>query len=915
MPDSLISMMHPPLARLQKAFLSLLSLSLIGSLQSSASAQTPMPLNWQFSPASGPMGVAFSPDGKLWAVKDSDGICLYSAATQLPYREISSSSGSVSDFRISPDSQKLAIETLSSTFAIRVEIWDITTGTYEGSILPSAQNSMTMAYSPDGKTLAIGGSNQNKTTKAYTGVLELWNAVSRTRTAILKTKATGIASVAYSQDGKFLAEAGSDGKTSSLELWNTKTKLLAKDLSLPELTSLDSVVFPPSGKTVVASGESSTTSTLNTWNLSDWNRTWTNGPNGNLFFLSPDGVQSVQYEVQSENYANRYSQATTANLYGTALQGKVRSWNVGWNGNGVSFSPDGKKIALIGTEYQWFGTGMSGAYEAADSFLIISDLTNSQADIHLTLNAYSNWWGGVFWQTPLFSPSGKLVLGGGANYGNANSATQLPTVNVWNAKDGSLSATRPAQGAGSFTAAFTPDEKMIALSAVNSLPNAVQFWSTKSNTLVNTITTDLKTGVIAFSPNSPVIAISGTSASGAGLVELWDYSANKLLQTLNTAANNGIGGLAYSTDGKQLSVAGSSLVSLNSWPPNGVAELWNPSNGKLIFELPTQETTVYGVTFSPDGKALVASGNLNSHGSFSGRVEIWSTATGKLTKNLLIEPGTLQVNSTQFSPNGKTLFAMTYGGTAPVQLFDTVIYQPIGYLTTNTNLADTSTSTLSPDGTQWAVASEILGLRVFKVPTPASEPIKSITFSPEKVVEGVSTTATVTLSKPAPAGGLTVEVELPANIAQAYTYPSAVFIAEGANSGLFEISGGGTGLDGTVNVTAMSGNYSLTRSFTVLPPTIESFTLSGATVVGGSTVTGTIRLINSSPVTTQIVWFASSNPDIAVPPSFAQFNPSTTTASFSIATNKVTAIQHVTLTAKIGSSTRTVTLKITPPKK
>jgi WD40 repeat protein len=106
----------------------------------------------------------------------------------------------------SPDGKTLAVGSGDSNS--RIQLWDAAalkkTGDLEGHDLEVYG----LAFSPDGKTLASGGADKT---------VRLWNVQDRKSTAVLKGHANLVLSVAFSPDGKTLASCGSDA---TVRLWD-----------------------------------------------------------------------------------------------------------------------------------------------------------------------------------------------------------------------------------------------------------------------------------------------------------------------------------------------------------------------------------------------------------------------------------------------------------------------------------------------------------------------------------------------------------------------------------------------------------------------------------------------------------------------------------------------------------------------
>ena len=158
--------------------------------------------------------LAFSPDGKWIAAGDKDGkIRLLNGQTAEPKAVLDDHMGSVMRLAFSPDGNTLASVSVDVRFGENfvasdntIKLWDVQTGKPRASVKRTKLQDFT--FSPDGKSIATVGHFEQEKDKWRSEVI-LWDA----KTGQLKrTLATDLdvpaISLAFSPDGKTLAVAG-----------------------------------------------------------------------------------------------------------------------------------------------------------------------------------------------------------------------------------------------------------------------------------------------------------------------------------------------------------------------------------------------------------------------------------------------------------------------------------------------------------------------------------------------------------------------------------------------------------------------------------------------------------------------------------------------------------------------------------
>src|SRR5437667_6825018 len=193
--------------------------------------------------------------------------------------------------------------------------------------------------------------------------------------------------------------------------------------------------------------------------------------------------------------------------------------------------------------------------------------------------------------------------------------------------------------------------------------------------------------------------------------------------------------------------------------------------------------------------------------------------------------------------------------------------------------------------------------------------LSSLALNPTSVAGGNSSTGTVTLSGPAPAGG--AQVALSSSNTAAATVPSSVTVPAGAASATFTVSTSAVTASTAVTISAAYGGVTLTASITVAPaapppPTLASLGQNPTSVTGGNSSTGTVTLSGAAPAGGAQVAHSSSNTAAVTVPSSVTVAAGATSATFTVSTSAVAAPTPVSISSASGGVTRSASLTVAP---
>ncbi len=195
----------------------------------------------------------------------------------------------------------------------------------------------------------------------------------------------------------------------------------------------------------------------------------------------------------------------------------------------------------------------------------------------------------------------------------------------------------------------------------------------------------------------------------------------------------------------------------------------------------------------------------------------------------------------------------------------------------------------------------------------ATPNLVGLTVSPLSVTAGTGASATVTLDSVAPAGG--VVVAMSSSNGSAASTASSVTVAAGSASASFPVTTGAVSIATPVTLTATFNGASRTAGILVNPataPNLTGFTVSPASVTGGTGASATVTLDNPAPSGGIVVAVSSNNSAAAWTAGSVTVAAGATSGTVSVSTGTVTAATAVTLTATFNGVSKTAAITVNP---
>ena len=486
--------------------------------------------------------------------------------------------GSLGEVHFSPDGSKLAIST-----AIGIWLHDPETGKVLELLSRShITRPYAFAYAPDGKTIASTSWDKPERMRGRSiSAVEVWDAATGEDKAILIGHPWRVNSIAYSPDGETIATTGWH-RDNTVRLWDTQTgqNIFTSRMQMPWDTF---VIFSPDATTYAAAAADNT---VHLWNGKTGKHKITLTGHTKQVSCAAYSPDSKTIATGSYDGTIRLWDATTGNHKTTLTSDKESVTSIGYSpdGNTIVCGTGDGDVQLWDTRTMKLKSTFTGHTKRAKSVIYSPDgniiaTASSDGTVRLwdaaTGQSKAILTGYMHINTAAYSPDSKTIVTG----------NQAGKVHFWNVSTGALKNTFTGDRGIIFDITYAPDGKTIAV--VSSYNDRVLLRDAKTGKhkttlehfgLIDTIFLILQNreydiNSIAYSPDGKTIVTGGDYYTvEKGTVYLWDARTG----TRKRVIFKGPGAVyttVFSKDGKR-------IIATGDW--KNKVRVWDAETGRKL---------------------------------------------------------------------------------------------------------------------------------------------------------------------------------------------------------------------------------------------------------------------------------------------------------------------------------------------
>ncbi|TMK69456.1 MAG: hypothetical protein E6G50_12290 [Actinobacteria bacterium] len=476
----------------------------------------------------------FSHDGKLIATAGSDSIVrIWNAKTGGgPIAELGQSGeGPINDVEFSPDDTWLATAEGAATIA---RVWSLKDRSAMSIFTQHLSGVASVAWTPDGRSVV----STARDAKAY-----LWSANGGFVQAAFLGHTAPVNGASFSTDGRWLVTASDDG---TARLWSSARLPPAREIA-NQRAAVNAVAFSHDGRRAISAGADGTARIL--------------GPGSRVLTLKHDKAVTAASFSTDDKTVLTGSADGTARLWRASDGTLIATMRHGASVTMAELSPSGRVAVTAGSD------GSAELWDARRGALLH----------RLSHRGPVN--------DARFSPSGKLVV----------TASDDGTAAIWRVADGKRLQTLTGHTAPVVAAVFSPYGKRIATASADDTARIFDVATGRTEQVLKGHTSDLT--AVAFSPDGSRLATSSLDDDA----RVWDVRTGNQVALLRIHQGL-VSDVAFSADGRWLATAGP-----------GAAGIWRaPKTGEWpalpLYLVRGQTKAINDLAFSPRGWRLLTGG-------------------------------------------------------------------------------------------------------------------------------------------------------------------------------------------------------------------------------------------------------------------------------------------------------------------
>jgi eukaryotic-like serine/threonine-protein kinase len=582
-------------------------------------------------------GLALSPDGQTVAGCAGGQVRLWNVNTRQLISVLDPDAGWLFSLAFSPDGRTLATAH-DNKHKYCVKLWDVATRNQIGQLDTKDTNAplIGVAFSPDGKTIVTtyGGMYQYDAKSNAVGKVVLWDTATRQEIRQLIGSRYWVYQAAFSPDGETLAASDGDG---AVNLWKVATGEMITRLS-GHNGFVEPVTFSRDGEVLAAGDQQGHV----------WLWHWRSRRVESVFRAHDLPIYTILFSPDEQRLITA-SRDHTARMWDRQTRREIARF-AGHTGGvtAAQLFPDGQTLVTSSQD------GSLKFWDTRNRFPddVLGAHTEFEVDITFTSNgrflarAERKKTNITFFATDTGAPVQVLSGQGVAASQDGKLLSLVRDSKLIFLDPVTLVETRSMEaGAPLGSLAVSPDGKLIAIRRRDSAATNVVIIDPEQHREVKVFPTpDDEWAPLLFARQGTLLLTAGKTDNAISAWDTGSWRKIGVFQGIEWSDLRSVAPISVSPDGETIAARGKV----------GFVLVWNVDRPSNPVELNTGAGGTYSLAFSPDGKTLAI-------GSIDTTLRLWNVAARQEVAAFVGHSS--YVNSTAFAPDGRTLASVSFDKT------------------------------------------------------------------------------------------------------------------------------------------------------------------------------------------------------------------------------------------------------------